>query len=320
MQQNPKIEVRVKNIIEETSAVKRFTLEAIDSSPLPPFSGGSHITVFLPHSSGTLERHYSLFNTTAERGLFEIAVRLSEDSAGGSRFMHENVKKGDVLSVSWPKNHFQLSFQAKHHVFYAAGIGITPFLSMMAELAEKRGSFELHYAAKTKEQCAFYDYLRKNYPNQCRFYFSREEDGKRLSPTQLSDHRIGTHVYFCGPETMIDEFSKTAAAYGYPSFNVHFERFAPPPIKERHPFQVKLQRSGGQLEVPADTSLLETLHQNGVDIPYSCRAGGCGTCEVKVEEGEIIHYDSFLTEEQQRSQQRMLSCVSRGKGRLVLDV
>ncbi len=320
MQQQPKMEVRVRNITEETSAVKRFTLEAADGSPLPPFSGGSHITIYLPHPSGVLERHYSLFNTTAERGLFEIAVRLSEDSAGGSRFMHENVKKGDLLSVSWPKNHFQLSFQAKHHVFYAAGIGITPFLSMMAELAEKKGSFELHYAAKTMEQCAFYDFLRRTYPEQCHFYFSREADGKRLSPAGLSDHRIGTHVYFCGPERMIEEFSQTAEADGYPSINVHYERFAPPPIKERHPFQVKLQKSGGQFEVSADSSLLDTLHENGIKVPYSCRAGGCGTCEVEVEEGEIIHYDSFLTEEQQKSQRRMLSCVSRGKGRLVLNV
>ncbi|MED4586581.1 PDR/VanB family oxidoreductase [Brevibacillus choshinensis] len=320
MHRNSTLEVRVRNIIEETSTIKRFTLQAIDYSMLPPFSGGSHITTFLPHHSGNLERHYSIFNITSEMGLFEIAVRLAEDSTGGSRYWHQNVHVGDILSVSYPKNYFPLSFQAKHHVFYAAGIGITPFLSMMAELVDKNRSFELHYAAKSKEQCAFYDYLRKEFPDQCHFYFSNGEGTNRLLPTQLLNHRIGTHVYFCGPESMIQDFKIAAKTFGYPSFNIHLERFAPPPKKEQHAFQVNLKRSDTQLEVPANSSLLDVLLQNGIKIPYSCRVGGCGTCEIKVEEGQIIHFDSFLSEEQQCSKQTMLSCVSRGKGRLVLDI
>ena len=133
MQQNSILEVRVKKINEETSMIKRFTLQAVNDSKLPPFSGGSHITTFLPLPSGTLERQYSIFNLSSEPGLFEIAVRLAEGSTGGSRYWHQNIQVGDVLTVSYPKNYFPLSFQAKHHVFYAAGIGITPFLSMMAD-------------------------------------------------------------------------------------------------------------------------------------------------------------------------------------------
>ncbi|MCM3664483.1 PDR/VanB family oxidoreductase [Mesobacillus subterraneus] len=320
MNQTSTLRVRVRNIKDETSTIKRFTLESMDYSKLPPYSGGSHITTFLSLPSGTLERQYSLFNTTLEPGLFEIAVRLAEDSTGGSRFWHQNVQAGDALTVSFPKNYFPLSFQAKHHVFYAAGIGITPFLSMMAELAEKEHSFELHYAANSKEQCAFYEHLRTVYPDRCRFYFSNSEGTKRLSPKLLLDHRIGTHVYFCGPERMIEDFTNAAKSYGYPSFNIHWERFAPPVNREHKPFSVNLQRSGRQFEVPANTSLLDVLRKYGINVPYSCRVGGCGTCEVKVAEGEVFHYDSFLTEEQRCSKGIMLSCVSRGKGKLVLDL
>ncbi|MFE1629039.1 PDR/VanB family oxidoreductase [Brevibacillus reuszeri] len=320
MYRNSTIQVRVSNIQQETSTIKRFTLQAMDDSILPSFSGGSHITTFLPHPSGKLERHYSIFNISGKTGLFEIAVRLAEDSSGGSRYWHHNVKVGDVISVSYPKNYFPLSFQAKHHVFYAAGIGITPFLSMMAELAEKNKSFELHYAAKSQEQCAFYDYLHKVFANQCHFYFSNGDSTERLSPTQFLNHRIGSHVYFCGPENMIQDFTIAAKTYGYPSFHIHFERFAPMPIKEKQAFHIKMKKSNTELEVPANSSLLEVLLQNGIKIPYSCRVGGCGTCEVKVADGEVIHFDSFLSEEQQRSNQTMLCCVSRGKGRLILDI
>lgn len=320
MGRNPTLQVRVIDSKEESPSIKRFTLQAMDQNELPPFSGGSHITTYLPHPSGKLERHYSIFNLTSEACLFEIAVRLAEDSTGGSRYWHQSVQIGDFLTVSYPKNYFPLSFQAKHHVFYAAGIGITPFLSMMAELAAKNLSFELHYAAKSKEQCAFYDYLGDVYPDHCHFYFSNGEESKRLSPAHLLDHRIGTHVYFCGPEKMIQEFSMAAKIYGYPSANIHVERFAPPVKKEMQPFQVYLQQQGKQLEITANTSLLDTLLQNGIQVPYSCRVGGCGTCEIKVAEGEVVHFDSFLTEAQQRSQRTMLSCVSRGKGSLVLDI
>ncbi|RSD22329.1 PDR/VanB family oxidoreductase [Mesobacillus subterraneus] len=319
MQRKPTLKVQVKQITVETDAIKRFTLEAVTDGKLPSFSGGSHLTTFLPHPSGTTERPYSLFSISGS-AVYEIAVRLSENSSGGSLYWHQHVHEGDVITVSYPKNSFPLSFQAKHHVFYAAGIGITPFLSMMAELAEKNFAFELHYAAKSKEQCAFYDFLNQAYPGKCHFYFSEGEPAKRLSPVQLEDHPIGTHVYFCGPERFIEDFRTAAKNFGYPSFNVHFERFAAPAQLQRKPFEVTLKHSGKLLDVPADSTLLEVLREIGVNVPYSCRAGGCGTCEIKVEEGDIQHYDSFLTEDQQRSNHTMLCCVSRGKGRLVLDL
>ncbi|MHC0036383.1 PDR/VanB family oxidoreductase [Pseudoneobacillus sp. C159] len=315
-----RLEVRVINIIEETPSIKRFTLQATNQSVLPDFSGGSHITTYISDPTGTVERHYSIFNTTSVKGLYEVAVRLAENSTGGSLYWHKQVRIGDVLTISYPKNYFQLSFQAKHHVFYAAGIGITPFLSMMNELTSKNSSFELHYAAKSKVQCAFYEYLRTKYPDQCHFYFSESEGSNRLSPTQLSNHRIGTHVYFCGPEMMIQEFTAAAKGYGYPTFNIHFERFAPPTRKEQQAFKVNFIKSGKQLEVSADTSLLEVLQKNGINVPYSCRVGGCGTCEVQVVEGEVVHLDSFLTEAQKGTNKVMLSCVSRGVGHLVLDL
>ncbi len=314
------LSVRVIDIKQETQFVKRFTLAPEDCCPLPPFGGGSHITTYLPHKEGILERHYSLFNTSRDRGVYQIAVRLNEDSSGGSRYWHECVLVGDVLSVSYPKNHFQLSFRAKHHVFYAAGVGITPFLSMMAELSQKDISFELHYAARSKEWCAFYEFLRETYLNECHYYFSQGSELRRLSPRHLVNHRIGTHVYFCGPEDMIHDFTEAARSYGYPSLNVHYERFALPQKKERNLFQVELKRSGLQLDVPPEHSLLEVLLEAGIRAPHSCRVGGCGTCEISVLEGQIDHYDVFLTEEQRCSQQMMLTCISRGQGKLVLDI
>jgi ferredoxin len=67
--------------------------------------------------------------------------------------------------------------------------------------------------------------------------------------------------------------------------------------------------------------MLDAILESGVNIPYSCRVGRCGTCELNVLEGNIDHYDSFLTEEQKSSQNVILPCVSRAKSeKIVIDI
>jgi dimethylamine monooxygenase subunit B len=311
------IPVIIKDIKKETEFVKRFTLASVDGKPLPKFSGGAHISTYI-EDGDLLVRQYSLTSNPDDTQNYQIAVRLSETSKGGSRYWHQNMKLGDKLHISYPKNHFPLSFKAKHHVFYAAGIGITPFLSMMKELHSKGASFELHYASKTEEACAFYEFLQEHYPFQCRFYFSNKK--KRIHVSSLEEHPIGTHVYFCGPESFITDLTETALQLGYPKSAVHMERFTPPQPKETVSFHVQL-KDGNLIEVAKEQTLLEALLNNGIKAPYSCRVGRCGTCELPVSEGEIAHYDSFLSEEQQKSNSMILTCVSRAKSaKLVLNI
>jgi dimethylamine monooxygenase subunit B len=312
------ISVFIKSIEVDTPQVKRFILSPIDGSKLPPFSGGAHITTYIVGDNGLIARPYSLTNFPDQTDYYQIAIRLSEDSKGGSKHWHEQMKMGDKLRISYPKNHFSLSFKAKHHVFYAAGIGITPFLSMMAELRAKNATFELHYAAKSEELCSFYSYIKENYPEESTFYFSKKQN--RLTNQTLLEHRIGTHVYFCGPESFISSFSNEAKRIGYPKSSIHFENFAVSLLKNNKEFQVKLT-SGTVISVAKEQTLLEALLSNGISAPYSCRVGRCGTCEIKVIEGEIEHHDSFLSEEQKNSHKCMLTCVSRAKSeQLVLQL
>jgi len=307
----PKIHVFVKQIIQETPSVKRFVLVSKEGSDLPSFSAGSHITTYLNTAAGILERHYSLVQSPAITDHYEIAVHLHAESKGGSAYWHHQVLEGTELFISYPKNHFPLSFRAKHHVFYAAGIGITPFLSMMAELTAQGRSFELHYAAKSREMCAFYENLKKTYKDSCHFYLSADPDSSRMQPEGMRWHRVGTHVYFCGPETMVNQFQEAARNYGYHEQNIHFELFTPPVPKLREPFLVELWQSKRTISVGRDQSLLEALLAAGIKSSYSCRVGRCGTCAVKVLSGEIAHYDSVLSEKERAAQDVMMTCVSR---------
>lgn len=317
MLQEKKLAVLIKSIQEESPNVKHITLTSTDGSYLPRFSGGAHIKTFIKHKESTIERHYSLINYSEAKNSYEIAVRLSDESRGGSYFWHFEAKIGELVEISYPKNYFPLSFRSKHHVFYGAGIGITPFLSMMAELKERGVSFELHYAAKSKEKCAFYSFVKKHFPSQCHFYFS--EDNQRLQHKTLLEHRIGTHVYVCGPAAFITDFTNAARAYGYPHSSIHSEHFTASKPQKASSFQVIL-RAGKTINVPQDKTLLDTLLEAGIAAPHSCKVGRCGTCELNVKHGEVEHYDSFLSEEQKESHKVILTCVSRAKNeKIVLD-
>ncbi len=86
-------------------------------------------------------------------------------------------------------------------------------------------------------------------------------------------------------------------------------------------FEVHLAQRNLTLTVQPDQSILQVLQDAGVDVPYSCSEGICGTCLTKVKEGEPEHWDMYLTPEEQEQGDCMMVCISRSKSpRLVLDL
>jgi len=308
----------VEKIEQVTDSVKRFYLYPADKKLLPAFTGGAHITTYVDAGDEIIERDYSLVSHPTDRANYSISINRDSNSRGGSVYWHDHVKVGDTVKTSLPKNHFALGFHAKHHVFYAAGIGITPFLTMMADLEAQGKTFELHYAARTKEQCAFYDYLNEKHPGKCTFYFSRSEQLVRMTPESMKDHRIGSHVYFCGPVSMVAEYKDAALSYGYPEKSIHFELFAND-TGPKNPFVVEVDNQ--VIEVTEQQTLLEALLDAGIEAPYSCKAGGCGQCEVDVVSGSVDHRDIFFSDEERAERNSILTCCSRAKEeKLVLKI
>lgn len=86
-------------------------------------------------------------------------------------------------------------------------------------------------------------------------------------------------------------------------------------------FEVHLAQRNLTLTVQPDQSILKALQDAGVDVPFSCSEGICGTCLTKVKEGEPDHWDMYLTPEEQEKGDCMMVCISRSKSpRLVLDL
>ena len=114
-----------------------------------PFSAGGHLDVFLRDG---LVRQYSLMNDPKETNRYQFAVLLENQGRGGSAFVHQSLRVGDVIEVSHPRNNFVL-LTARSLMFFAVagGIGITPFISMAHHCRHNALPMKLYYCARAPE-------------------------------------------------------------------------------------------------------------------------------------------------------------------------
>ena len=120
---------------------------------------------------------------------------------------------------------------------------------------------------------------------------------------------------------MIQATIDSAHAHGWTDSHIHYERFLEQGSSGAA-FSVTLARSGATIEVSPDQSLLEAAEAAGHELPYLCRGGACGMCETTVLEldGEILHTDDWLSDEDKATNKKIMPCVSRAKcSRLVID-
>ncbi|MFU8926110.1 PDR/VanB family oxidoreductase [Acinetobacter puyangensis] len=306
--------VRIREVKQITPIIREFTFEGVEQDLLP-FSSGSHIVVNLPIQDRVVRNAYSLMSDPLNCHQYQIAVRLQEQSRGGSRYLHQQANVGDILKVSAPLNLFALHSHARHHIFIAGGIGITPFMSHIKHLLHVGGSFELHYACRDQLSNAYEQLLTELFKDQIHIY--SDATGKRLDLEQLLQNQsLNRHVYVCGPDRLIEGVQQAATALGWCDRRVHWEAFNAPPAGAA--FDVNLIKSQKKIHVASDYSLLEALEKNGIEIPNLCRGGVCGQCATRYQHGEVEHHDHFLSE--QEKQHLLMPCVSRAKHGCSLDL
>jgi len=318
---SPLITVRVARKATEALDICSFDLVDPAGADLPAFTPGAHIDVHI----GDAVRQYSLCNSSLEPQRYRIAVLREPQSRGGSRALHDDLAVGHTLRISAPRNHFPLAPDAAHSLLLAGGIGITPLLSMMAELAGRQASYALHYCTRSHARTAFRQWLQSP-PHADRVVFHCDEDPRqRLDVGRLLEAAPpGTHLYVCGPAGFLEYVLDAARARGWPPECLHYEYFAAPRAADaaaNRPFQVQIASTGARYDVDADESVAHALHRHGIEIPLSCEQGICGTCMTGVLAGQPDHRDACLTPDEQARNDRFTPCCSRSASPvLVLDL
>jgi ferredoxin-NADP reductase len=285
---------------------------------LPRWHPGAHIDIHLP--SG-LVRQYSLCGDPAIPDSYRIAVRRIPDGGGGSIEMHD-LTVGASITTHGPRNAFPLTVPgygspARQFRFIAGGIGITPILPML-RLAQGRGvDWSMVYAGRSRDSLPFVDEVSRFGD---RIQIRTDDVGGLPTATELlGDCPDGTAVYACGPAPLLTAIRSELVDRH--NVELHFERFAAPPVVDGKEFTVSVASTGATVRVGADETLLSALNREGVHASYSCQQGFCGTCRTRVLDGTAEHRDTLLTEPE-RDNGMMLICISRAAegSHLTLDL
>ena len=314
------ISVRVNKKELIADGVMCFELIDPTGANLPEFTAGSHIDVHLPNG---LVRQYSLSGSPSVKSAYEIAVLLEPNSRGGSKSAHEDIQVGAEVTISHPKNHFQLE-KAKHSILFAGGIGITPILSMAEKLSSEGSSFEMHYCSRSSSRTAFVKRIQSApFSSKVQFHFDDEDESQKLNAKEvLKNINPDTHLYVCGPKGFMDYIIQTAKDLGWPESQIHFEFFKVESTAkvDDGSFDVQFASTGVVVNVPVDKTIAYALIEAGIEVPLSCEQGICGTCVMKVVDGTPDHRDVCLSDEDKDVKKMFTPCCSRAQSSmLVLD-
>lgn len=285
------------------------------------FEPGQHVTVRTDLGGEGVRRNYSIC-APATRAQLRIAVK---HIAGGafSTYVHEQLQAGDVLELMTPTGRFGTPLdplQAKHYVGLVAGSGITPVLSIVETVleVEAESRVTLVYGNRSRETTMFahdIDRLESRYSDRLEVLHVLSEDPlhtpelrgridreklERWLEVSLRPDDVD-EWFLCGPIEMTTTVRETLLEHGVDVERVHLELFhgfddAADPGREDHgPATVTLRLSGSErtVDLAAGDTVLEAALRDGIDAPYACMGGACGTCRAKVLDGTVEMNQNF---------------------------
>lgn len=304
-----------------------------------PYLPGQFVTLALPTPRDTLYRSYSLCGDGDMARPWELTIKRMEMGAV-STFFYDSVQPGTLLYASMPRGTFTLPAHAGPEtplVMVALGSGITPIMGMLRAInqmpPDEQPLVHLHYASRSPDVEIFGDELAAMDPHQTwlRQWLYYSVDGDRLTPDTVVA-RSGSagrraHWYMCGPESLKQELQTRLDRVGVPRNQSHSEVFG---TKSGPAYAVESSGGagvGGQITV-ADTgatidaqpreTLLTALEQNGYRPAFSCRAGSCGACKLKVLSGQVNPVGEALSPSE-RAEGYVLSCIAHPIGDVTIE-
>jgi ring-1,2-phenylacetyl-CoA epoxidase subunit PaaE len=306
------------------------------------FTQGQYLTLRKTIDGEDLRRSYSIC-AGVDDGELRVGVRKV---AGGrfSNWINESLKPGDTVAVMAPQGRFFVPLEAqsrRHHVGIAGGSGITPILSIMKTVLarEPMSRFTLVYGNRKLASTMFKEELedlKNRYMTRLVLHhvFSDEPTDAELNHGLMNRDKIAAflagvtpaaaidHVYICGPYMMNDEAEAALLAAGVPEGGIHIERFGVAPqaggavVHEARPgdaeqAKIVIIRDGLKREIhfqKDQPSILDAASAAGLEVPFSCTSGVCGTCRAKLLEGEVRMERNFALDKAELASGFVLTC------------
>ncbi|MGM0636438.1 MAG: 2Fe-2S iron-sulfur cluster-binding protein [Bacteroidota bacterium] len=334
----------VKDIYKETEDCSVVTFEVPENLKQEyAFRQGQHLTLKKDIDGEDVRRSYSLCSSPVD-GEWKVAVKkIFEGKFSG--FVNNELKAGDVLEVMPPSGEFGVEVNEKAdktYLFFAAGSGITPVISMIkTHLAkEPNANCKLFYLNKNAKSIIFkeeIEQIRNRFFGRFEiFYFLTREQrdiemlNGRFTPEkikQLSQSVFDTDgvsdVFICGPEQMIFMIRDELVKFGLNENQIHYELFVSglsEADKKRAEEAMAKRKDGtkitildGGKEFHFDMtkdydSILDAALAAGADLPFACKGGVCSTCKCQIKKGDVEMKVNYALEKDEVAQNFVLSC------------
>ncbi len=328
------IPLKITGINVESPDTKSFTLRQLEGPPIT-YTAGQFLTLVFPKQHGEERRSYSISSTPILNEPLTITVKRI-DNGEFSRHLFDVCNIGDQLLTIGASGLFTLPTDniTSQLFFLAAGSGITPILPLIktALLQYPGRRVDLIYSNRSQEVTIFANQiaeLRQQYPLNFNVVYlhsnARNLLKARLSKLILSEYiealvtdRLSTHFFLCGPDDYMQMASITLLSEGIPHNNIRREIFNTrkprvkelPPDQEAHNVTIHYEGKEYRLEVQYPATILRAAQHHGINLPYSCEAGKCGTCAATCTQGNIwMSYNEVLLDKE-LSKGRVLTCVA----------
>ena len=322
--------------------VRSFRLAPQDGSRVR-FHAGQAITLDWTMPGGTnCRRTFTIASPPTERNHIEVTVKaLGEGSATAD--MHARLTEGMALTAFGPGGRFGLAYNpAKKALLIGAGSGSTPMMSMLRLARDRRHDTDITYVhcASTPADVLFADDLAAitaACPNiAVTVIVSRVPEGqawlgprgrltRRLLHALVPDARE-RETFLCGPEGFMEAMRRVLRAEGLDPGRLHEENFlarapAPPALTEvpAQGWSIALARSSRKVPIEPDRTVYENLRHAGVVLPTGCRSGICGTCKVRLVQGEVAMVHNGGLSERDEAAGHVLACCSYARSDLVIE-
>lgn len=234
---------RIRARRNETATIVSFDLVPEDGGALFRHKAGQYLSFKLDvPEHGSQRRNYSI-SSAPGADHYRISVRR-QDGGVASTWLHDSVKEGDILQVANPAGDFFLNdADSNPVVFLTAGVGLTPVISMLGELAQARTDRHIHYihGAETRALAAFVpqiDDLAKSGLVKADFFYSKEQapaqDGTpgvtthagRITPAWVLQTLDRTATYYiCGPDSFMRDMVEALKSAKLPATQIRYEFF-----------------------------------------------------------------------------------------------
>lgn len=330
------LKFRITKIISETKDTKTFYLHPINKKTVE-YKSGQFLTLLIDHNKKEVRRSYSLGSTPFVDDELFITVKRKVNGEI-SRHLLDHYKEGDILTALAPSGRFIIHEPlAETYFFITAGSGITPVFALIKALLNQHNSTKIFLInqCRSEDDIIYKNELRSLQNNfKERFeiiqFFSKPVSNKYV-PLHLTneileeivkkktsnDKHQTINFYLCGPLPFMRMAEFTLKLIGYTTDQLRKEHFvidAPPHaplLTDTSPRQVIIHHNHQthKLMIGYPTSILDAALQQGIELPYSCKAGRCSTCSAYCIHGKIVMSMNEVLTEKDLQNGLVLTCV-----------